>query len=93
VSLPSTSDWPFDREPESGIYEVIDDEPPPQPATPRQMAVRVVGFLALAGALYGCAAVLLHPTAGRAVLHWATFGHADRVLDVARTVGSGRDRP
>lgn len=91
VSLPSPSDWPFDREPESGIYEVVDDEPPPQPATPRQIAVRTVGFLALAGALYGCAMVLLHPTAGRAALHWATFGHADRVLDVARTAGSGSE--
>src|SRR5882672_4805576 len=84
-SLPAVTHWPFDSEPESGIYEIVDEEPLPMPLTARQIAVRILGFLVLAAALFGCGTLLFNAKVAREVLGWVTFGHADQVLDVART--------
>jgi hypothetical protein len=84
LRLPLPSAWPFLREFEwsddDGVDEWDDDPPPvPRGVSPRTVAARILGFVMLSLALFGCGTLLTHPRVAHEALDWATLGHADGV--------------
>src|SRR5579859_1006683 len=91
-SMPLAGAWPFEREIDLSDYarepELDDDDDDHAQGVPRRsarsIAVRILGFLVLGAALFGCGRVLVDSRAIHEALSWATLGHADRILGTAQ---------
>jgi hypothetical protein len=88
LRMPLPSTWPFGREWDWREFEWTDGEVDewdddsrtvPRGVSSRTVAARIVGFVVVSLALFGCGTVLARPQVTHEVLDWVTLGHADGV--------------